>query len=187
MQLMSDCFAHVKSRHCEKTRYGLLLFLMPVVIEICASTPRGSDVGSVSTEVVIEPLEGVANERQTHLGRLLHLGAAALLDSLSLEDGGIIRLVDLVCGEVSGIDVGCEPGLERCSDASQAVEVDTTEEGVTLELMRTTPSETVLGVAHHAAVIRVSYKPTSCSQSRGALPSDQVLCLNTERDVIWEV
>lgn len=102
------------------------------------------------SEVVIEPLEGVANERKAHLGRLLRCLAIAVLDGLGLEQSRVVSLVNLIGREVSGIDVGCQPGLERSTDAAQAVKVDSTEECVALDFMSTSPSESVLSVADHA-------------------------------------
>lgn len=102
------------------------------------------------SEVVIEPLEGVADERKAHLGRLLGCLAIAVLDGLGLEQSRVVSLVNLIGGEVSGVDVGRQPGLERSADAAQTVKVDSTEECVALDFMSTSPSESVLGVADHA-------------------------------------
>lgn len=59
-----------------------------------------------SSEVGVESLESVTNERQTHFGGFLYNALAALLDSLCLQHGGVIGLVDLVGREVGGINVG---------------------------------------------------------------------------------
>lgn len=103
-------------------------------------------------EVVVESLEGVPNEWQAHLRTLLHLAnlLGSSLDLLGLEKRGVISLVNFVGGEVRGIDVAGQPGLEWSSDASQRVKLDTAEEGVALDLMGTTTAQTVLSVAHKA-------------------------------------
>ena len=63
-----------------------------------------------SAIIGFETLECVANERQAHLGALLllpgHRPALGNCSLLRLEQGGIVRLIDLVCGEVRRIDVG---------------------------------------------------------------------------------
>lgn len=105
-----------------------------------------------SSEVVVETLECVSNEGQAEFWAFLLLrrcsGAPSSL--LSLEQCGVIRLVDLVRREVCGIDSGCKTGLEGRTDAAQAVELDAAEEGVALDFMSTTATETVLSVADKA-------------------------------------
>ena len=100
-------------------------------------------------EVVIETLESVADERQGHFGRLFDLrGARApVLCCLRLEQSGIIRLVNLIGGEVRRVNVGREPGLKGSADTAQAVKVDAPEEVVSLDLVSASAAETVLGVA----------------------------------------
>lgn len=100
------------------------------------------------SEIVVEPLKGVADEGQAHFRRLLEWLAA--LASLSLEQSGVISLVDLVNREVGGVNVGSEAGLERCPDSAKAIEIDTSEEGVRFDLMGTATTQTVLGVADEA-------------------------------------
>ncbi len=109
-----------------------------------------------SSEVVIEPLEGVADEGKAHLGALILLrrvGAAGGSRGLrGLEQRRIVRLVDLIRGEVRGIDVGGETRFKGCTNAPQAVKLDTTEEGVALDFVGTTASQTVLRIANQARV-----------------------------------
>ena len=103
-----------------------------------------------SSEVVVEALESVSNEGQAEFWTLLLLprGSGPPSGLLSLEHRGVISLVDLVRGEVRGIDGGCETGLEGRTDAAQAVEFDAAEEGMALDLVGTTTTETVLSVAN---------------------------------------
>ena len=104
-----------------------------------------------SSKVIIEPLKGVADERKAHLGTLVLLsrgGNGGAADGLGLEQGGVVGLVDLVGGEVGGVDVGGQTGLEGGADPAQALELDTPEEGVVLDFVSATSSETVFRVAY---------------------------------------
>jgi hypothetical protein len=101
-----------------------------------------------SSEVVIETLECVSDERQAHLGRLL--GLSTLCHVPSLEEGGIVGLVDLVGREICGVNVGRQAGLEWRTDSSKAVKLDAMEETVCLELLSATTTQTVLSVANQA-------------------------------------
>lgn len=104
------------------------------------------------SEVVVKTLEGVSDEWQAHLRALLHLAhlLGSSLDLLGLEQRGVIGLVDLVGGEVSGVNVAGKPGLEWSADASQLFKLDTAEEGVALDLVGTTTAQTVFSVAYEA-------------------------------------
>lgn len=111
--------------------------------------------GHTSSEVVIKALEGVSDERQAHLGALLlrrrHLAASSTSSLLgSLEQSSVVCLVDLVRREVRGVDGRRQARLERCSDPAQAFELDTSEEGMALDLVCAAPAETVLRVADQA-------------------------------------
>lgn len=141
------------------------------------------------SEIVVKSLKRVPDERQTHLGRLFGLGAAlARLKSLSLENSGVVCLINFVCWEVGCVDVGGESGLEWRSDASQAVEIDTTEECVALELMGATSPKSILSIAHHTVGhLSATPSPRFSLTPGHVLPSDQILCLDTECNVIWEV
>lgn len=102
------------------------------------------------SEVVIEALERVPDEWQTHLGRLLHCRGAALLDGLRLENRGIVGLINLIGREVGSINVGGQTWLKGRANATKAVELDTSEECMVLNLMRSTTAKTVFCVADHA-------------------------------------
>jgi hypothetical protein len=47
----------------------------------------------------------------------------------------VVGLVDLVSGEVNGIDVRAQTGFERRPDVTEAIEINTAEEGVVLDLL----------------------------------------------------
>lgn len=101
------------------------------------------------SEVIVKPLERVPDEWQAQLGTLVLLSIA--IASLSgLEQSGIVRLVDFVSREVGGIDVGRQPWLEWGPDAPQVLKLDAPEEGVVLDLVRATATETILGIADQA-------------------------------------
>lgn len=128
--------------------------------------PSPSNGWSHSPEVVIEPLERVSDEGQAHLGALV-LGGGARGGGRrgagglgGLEQGGVVGLIDLVGGEVGGVDVGCQARLEGGADPAQAVEFDAPEEVVALDLVRTASAEAVLRVADEAR--RVSLSGSSC-------------------------
>lgn len=101
------------------------------------------------SEVVIKSLECVADEWQAHLWRLLNL--VALLDSLCLEDSGVIGLINFISREISRVDVGGQARLEGCADTAQAIKLNTAEESMTLDFVGTATAETVLCVTDHAA------------------------------------
>lgn len=103
------------------------------------------------SEVVVESLEGISNERQAHLGTLLNdTNGLGGLDLLRLEQSRVVGLIDLVRGEVCRIDVTREAWLERSADASKRVEFDATEEGVALDLVGTAATQTILSVTDQA-------------------------------------
>lgn len=109
-----------------------------------------------SSEVVIEPLEGIADEGKAHLGALLLLRRAGTAGAprrlRGPEQRRIVRLVDLIGGKVCGIDVGRETWFKGCANAPQAVKLDTTEEGVALDLVGPAASQTVFRIADQARV-----------------------------------
>lgn len=142
---------------------------------------------SRSPEVVVEALEGISNERQTHLRRLLRFARSPGRDLclLDLEHRRVVGLVNLVCGEVRSVDSTRKARLERSADPAQRVKFDAAEEGVALDLVRAAAAETVLGVDDEAI-----YKSVlTCTKMGGCfgLLSNQVLGLGTQRDIIWEV
>lgn len=149
-----------------------------------------------SPEVVIEPLEGVPNERQAHLGAFV-LGGRAGGDGGGgagglggLEQGGVVGLVDLVGGEVGRVDVGGQARLEGGADPAQAVELDAPKEVVALDLMGSASAETVLRVTDEAGGVSLSGLVAHVrgnSQRSSDIPSDQVLSLDTELNIVGEV
>lgn len=99
-----------------------------------SSTPPSlTDYLELSGVEGIEAFVGVSQEGDIHLRHLVS-NLARSLCSLEMSSG--IGLVDLVDREVGGIDVGRESRLEWCTNAAKAVEVDTAEEGVGLDLIR---------------------------------------------------
>jgi hypothetical protein len=121
--------------------------LHPTPAELRDNTTDRPPNGTGSPEVVVEALEGVPYERQAHLGTLLHL--LRVIPSLrGLEQCGVVRLVDLVGGEVGRVDVGRQARLERRTDPPQAVELNASEEGVVFDLVRTATAKTIFRVAN---------------------------------------
>ena len=66
---------------------------------------------------------------------------------MRLKQRRIISLIDLVRGEVRCIDVASQAGLEWSTDATERVELNTSEEAMALDLVSTATAESVLGVA----------------------------------------
>lgn len=117
------------------------------------SNSSGSLIPSRSPEVVVEALEGVSNKWQAHLGRFLRLAPRGRgLGLLSLEHCGVVGLIDLVGGEIGGVNSTGKTGLEGSADPAERVKFDAAEEGVALDLMRAATTETVLGVDDEAAL-----------------------------------
>jgi hypothetical protein len=101
-----------------------------------------------STVVVerVESLERIANERQAQLGGIV----ARLITGLcceSLQMSSVVCLINFIRWEVGRINVGRKLGLEWCSNAAQAIKVNTTEELVCFDLISTSPTQTILSVA----------------------------------------
>lgn len=113
-----------------------------------SSTPPSlTDFLGLSGVEGIEAFVGVSQEGDIHLRHLISNLASSLC---SLEMSSSIGLVDLIDREVGGIDVGREPGLEWCTNAAKAVEVNAAEEGVSLDFIRRDPAQAVLRVTNKA-------------------------------------
>lgn len=66
-------------------------------------------------------------------------------------------LVDLVNGEVLRVDVGLQLRFERCPDLAESIPLHAPEEGVLLDLMRSTnTAKTVFGIADETSSSRIS-------------------------------
>lgn len=95
----------------------------------------------------IKALVRITNEGQTHFsGKVI-----TLLGRLRAQRRAVVVLVNLIDGEVLGIDVRRQLGLEGRADAAQAVPLDAAEEGMRLDLVgavgAAVAAKTVLGVA----------------------------------------
>lgn len=64
--------------------------------------------------------------------------------------GGVIRLINLVNGEVGGINVRGEFRLEWCTNAAKGIKFNATEELVVLDFISTTTAKTIFRVANKA-------------------------------------
>lgn len=102
-----------------------------------------------STEVVLEPLEGVSNKRQRHLGRLVLFWIRLQCPGVRVIDvhgvGGLG--LQLLGGKVRRIDLGRETRLEGGPESPEIVKVDTCKEGVLLDLVGPEASESGFRVA----------------------------------------
>lgn len=102
------------------------------------------------TEVILKSLEGVPYKWQRHLRRLLLLGRGGGLESaVDLHRVGGL-LLQVLGGEVGGIDVGRQARLEGGAEAAEIIEIDAREEGVSLQLVGPAAAEAVLAVADEA-------------------------------------
>ena len=100
----------------------------------------------LSTPESIEPLISVTDKRQTHTGFLSTHGLV-----LRSQSRAVVRLWNLVNGEILRISGGLQLGLERRADATKLVPHHTTEEGVFLDFGRTAETtETIFWVADEA-------------------------------------
>lgn len=99
------------------------------------------------TEVILKPLKGIPDKRKRHLGRLLLLGRGGRLEpAVDLHRVGGL-LLQVLGGEVGGVDLGRQARLEGGAEAAEVVEVHAGEEGVTFELVGAAAAEAVLAVA----------------------------------------
>lgn len=82
------------------------------------------------TEVILKALKGVPYERQCHLWRLLLIGRRGGLEpAVDLHRVGRL-LLQVLGGEVGGVDVGRQARLEGGAEAAEVVEVNAREEGM---------------------------------------------------------
>lgn len=108
---------------------------------------RGNNLLHFLTEVILKPLEGIPDKRQRHLGRLLLLGRGGRLEpAVDLHRVGGL-LLQVLGGEVGGVDLGRQARLEGGAEAAEVVEVHAGEEGVAFELVGAAAAEAVLAVA----------------------------------------
>jgi ferredoxin len=92
----------------------------------------------------IEAFVSIADERQRHL--CIHI--IALGCGLCAERCSVVRLWNLIDGEILSIDVACESGLKGSTNAPEAVPLNTVEERVRFDFVGTAdPAETVVHVA----------------------------------------
>lgn len=97
--------------------------------------------------------------------------------------GSVVGLINLISREVSSINVRGELGLEGGTDTAKSIKFDTTEELVVFDLICTSTAKTVLGVADKA----IAQLARRIIRGSWSLPSDQILCLGTQLNVIREV
>ena len=102
-----------------------------------------------------EPLVGVADEGQAHLGS----NVVASSSCLCTQSVAVVVLVDLVDREILGINVGLELRFERSANATQAIPLHAAEEWMLLDLIATVSSssaaKTMLGVAYQPKGVSV--------------------------------
>jgi hypothetical protein len=79
----------------------------------------------------VETLVRVPDKRQAHF----RTDVVALRGSLRPKHGTRVRLWDLVYGEVLRIDIGLELGFKGRTNATEAVPLYATEEGVLFDLV----------------------------------------------------
>ena len=81
-----------------------------------------------------------------------------LLRDLRLKQASILGLIELVGGEVGGVNIGSQAWLERCPDPTQFVKLDSSKERVRFQLVRSATSKSVLRVANQTKLLVL--KPT---------------------------
>lgn len=102
------------------------------------------------TEVILKALEGISYERERHLGRFLLLGRRSGLESAVDLHGVGGLLLQILGGEISGIDLGRQARLEGGAEAAEVVEVDARKEGVAFQFAGPDAAKAVLAVADEA-------------------------------------
>lgn len=116
----------------------------------CAVYRRNQSTSTLCTSESIETLVCVANEGKA--GGVLVLPR---LGGLCSVGSAVVVLVNLINREVLRINVRLQLGLERCTDASQAIPGDTAEEGMLLDLARSAnAAKTVVSIANQAKEMR---------------------------------
>ena len=98
----------------------------------CAVYRHNQSTSTLCTSESIESLVCVADERKA--GSIFVLSR---LRSLCPVSGAVVVLVNFVNGEVLRINVRLQLRLERCTDASETIPRDTTEERMLLDLAGT--------------------------------------------------
>lgn len=103
--------------------------------------------------------------------RLTTIGA----DSFS-KMSSVVRLVNFISWEVSGVNIGRQLGLKWCSDTSKGIKLDASEELVAFDLTSTSTAKSVLGIADKTSInIRQFLKSGNLWFTFGlsSLPRDQ--------------
>lgn len=115
---------------------------------------------------MVESLVRITQERHIHIRRrtrILDFSAC----NCALKHLARLHLRNLIDREVRSVRCAGQPWLERRSDASEGIEINTSKERMLLNLRRSVSSKSVLGVADERA--------------------NKVLSLSTELDVIREM
>ena len=117
------------------------------------------------------PAEGVANERQGHFGCVLF----GQLGSLCLPGGGVVGLIDILYGEVLGVERVLEVRFEWCAHLADVIPVDAGKVWVLLDLRRTARTADVSN-AVRAVTQQARAASDICHHEKvQTSPSDQVL------------
>jgi hypothetical protein len=122
--------------------------------------------------------------RVTNEGQAGGIFVVAGLCSLSSVRSARVVLVNLIDGEVGCVDVRVQLRLKRCSDPTQRMPVNTTEEGMLLDFASASnAAETMFGIADQARRTLVSYESWQDSTLENS-PPNKVFCLRTQL-LVW--
>jgi hypothetical protein len=101
------------------------------------------------SEVVVKSLEGVTDEWQAQLWRVITgLAGCCCGGGGCFDVGGVVSLIDLISWEVGGVNVGRQFGFKWSSNAAKSIKFDTTEELVVLDFIRRNTSETMFRITN---------------------------------------
>lgn len=132
---------------------------------------------SASAEVVLKSLKRIPDKRQRHLWRLLLLGSrGGLQPAVHLHSVGSLQL-QVLGGEVGGVDVRRQARLEGGTEAAEVVEIDAGEEWVAPQLVGSTTAEAVLAIADETErILGVNDRAVDCGGGGGE-GVKEVVCL----------
>lgn len=134
------------------TALGIIMqTLCSAHLEICGimQTPELSGVEGIKT------LVGISQERNVHLWNFISDLAGGLG---SLEVSGRISLVDLVNGEVCGIDIGHKPWFKWRTNTTKTIKIDAAEERMSLDFVCSTSAKAILRVTNQTKKMSVTLR-----------------------------
>jgi hypothetical protein len=129
-------------RSSDMTALGIIMQMLCLEeLEICGimKTPTLSGVEGIKTFV------GISQKGNVHLWNFISDLASSLC---GLEMSGRVGLIDLINREVSSVNVGRESRFKWRTNTTETIEIDTMEELMSLDFVRSPSSKPILGVTN---------------------------------------